>query len=107
MQLRREEGMQDASLAGVSLAMSSCTSPIDMVPHLLNNAKELETDVLCGSRSDFDVAAKRGKYLFQMQADELVTKAYPDLCATFPEILEVRPSLSRGITWTLTSDPPS
>ncbi|KAI5828206.1 hypothetical protein K523DRAFT_307682 [Schizophyllum commune Tattone D] len=93
MQLRREEGMQDASLAGVILAMSSCTSPIDMVPHLLNNAKELETDVLCGSRSDFDVAAKRGKYLFQMQADELVTKAYPDLCATFPEILEVASSV--------------
>ncbi|KAL1723494.1 hypothetical protein EV715DRAFT_190655 [Schizophyllum commune] len=93
MKLQRSEGMHHASKAGVLLAMSGRTSPTNILRHLIDNAEELETDVLTGTRSDFKVAAKRGEYLLQMQADELVTNAYPDLCATLPEILEVASSV--------------
>ena len=90
MQLQRSEGMHSAAIARVLLAMSGHTLSINIVNHLVNNAKAIETVVLDGSRSDFDMAVKRGGYMLQMHADELVTQAYPDVCAMSPEVLKVR-----------------
>ncbi|KAI5893987.1 uncharacterized protein SCHCODRAFT_02576434 [Schizophyllum commune H4-8] len=89
MKLQRSEGTAQAAIARVLLAMSGRTLSINIVHYLVSNAKALEAGMLGGTRSAYDLAVKRGGYLIQMHANDLVIKAYPDLCAMSPEILEV------------------